>query len=226
MNIIIIGATSGIGLALAKEYSNNTSNQITITGRNQEKLNSLTDEFPHFETHCFDASVETEIEVFFTSLEKPFDLIINSAGWGEENEPYEWQIEKNMIGLNVFGFAKIANSAIKLFEKQGFGHFVNISSIGGLVPDGGANAYNSTKAFQISYTKGLFKLFKDSSIDITDIRPGFVDTKMAKGEGLFWVADVDKAAKQITKAILKKKKVAYVTKRWGLIGFVAKHFLS
>ena len=94
-----------------------------------------------------------------------------------------------------------------------------------MVINGEANAYNSTKAFQINYTNGLAKLFKSTDIFVTDIRPGFVDTKMAKGEGLFWVADVENAAIQIITAIEKKKKVAYVTKRWSLIGFFAKHFL-
>ena len=51
----------------------------------------------------------------------------------------------------------------------------------------------------------------------TDIRPGFVDTAMAKGEGLFWVTPVDKAVKQIKKAISKKKKVAFISKRWRYV---------
>jgi short-subunit dehydrogenase len=57
---------------------------------------------------------------------------------------------------------------------------------------------------------------------VTDIRPGLVDTQMAKGEGLFWVMPVEKTAKQIYKAIVGKKKVAYVTKRWRLIAAVLK----
>lgn len=51
----------------------------------------------------------------------------------------------------------------------------------------------------------------------TDIRPGFVDTAMAKGEGLFWVTPVDKAVRQIKKAISKKKKVAFISKRWKYV---------
>ena len=54
---------------------------------------------------------------------------------------------------------------------------------------------------------------------VTEIRPGFIDTDMAKGDGKFWVAPVEKAAKQIVRAIQKRRKVAYITKRWRLIGF-------
>jgi short-subunit dehydrogenase len=59
-------------------------------------------------------------------------------------------------------------------------------------------------------------------IHVTDIRPGFVNTDMAKGDGLFWVASVEKAGKQIYKSILKKKEIVYVTKRWGIIASILK----
>jgi short-subunit dehydrogenase len=57
---------------------------------------------------------------------------------------------------------------------------------------------------------------------VTDIRPGFVKTKMAKGNGQFWVAPVSKAARQIIAAIAAKKRVAYITKRWRLIAVIMK----
>ena len=57
-------------------------------------------------------------------------------------------------------------------------------------------------------------------IIIIDIKPGFVDTKMAQGEGLFWIASTQKAASQIASIIRKRKKHAYVTKRWGLIALL------
>jgi short-subunit dehydrogenase len=59
-------------------------------------------------------------------------------------------------------------------------------------------------------------------IFITDIRPGLVDTKMAKGEGLFWVMPLEKAVNQMYNAIVRKKKVVYVTKRWHLIAMILK----
>ena len=58
------------------------------------------------------------------------------------------------------------------------------------------------------------------TIYTTDIRPGFVDTAMAKGEGLFWVIPVAKAAKQIEKAISRKKEIAFVSKRWKYVAKV------
>lgn len=59
-------------------------------------------------------------------------------------------------------------------------------------------------------------------IAVTDIRPGLVDTAMAKGEGVFWVMPVEKAANQFIAAIRKKKTKAYVTKRWHLLAIINK----
>ncbi|MGL5912707.1 MAG: SDR family NAD(P)-dependent oxidoreductase, partial [Bacteroidales bacterium] len=82
--------------------------------------------------------------------------------------------------------------------------------------------YNATKAYQINYIEGLRQKSTklNCSIYIADIRPGFIDTAMAKGEGLFWVASVDKAVQQIFHAIKRRRNVAYVTRRWGLVAIV------
>lgn len=106
-----------------------------------------------------------------------------------------------------------------IFRTAKSGHLVTISSVGGTRGSGIAPAYNASKAYQINYMEGLRQKATKSpySIYTTDIRPGFVDTAMAKGEGLFWVTPVDKAVKQIKKAISKKKKVAFISKRWRYV---------
>jgi short-subunit dehydrogenase len=88
--------------------------------------------------------------------------------------------------------------------------------------NGEAPSYNATKAFQINYLEGL-RLNADKAgveIIVTDVRPGYVDTDMAKGDGMFWVANVERAAQQIFTAIKRKKKVVYITKRWRIIGWL------
>ena len=112
-----------------------------------------------------------------------------------------------------------------VLEKQGHGHLVAITSVGGLRGEPMAPAYSATKAFQINYMEALRKkAFKNGShIAVTDIRPGLVDTAMAKGEGLFWVMPVEKVARQIIDAIRKRKSQAYVTKRWHIIAIINRH---
>ena len=152
------------------------------------------------------------------------DLLVISSGTGDLNDNLEFEIEKQTIDTNVIGFTFITNWAFSLFEKQKFGHLAAISSVGGLRGSRHAPAYNATKAYQINYLEALRQKVTNikEPIFVTDIRPGFVDTYMAKGEGLFWVASVDKATQQIFRAIKRKKKIVFVTKRWRLIAAILK----
>ena len=113
----------------------------------------------------------------------------------------------------------MVDTAFMYFKKNGGGHLAVISSIAGTKGLGVAPAYSATKRFQNTYIDALEQLsyLQKLHIRFTDIRPGFVDTAMAKGEGLFWVTPVDKAVKQIKKAISKKKKVAFISKRWRYV---------
>jgi short-subunit dehydrogenase len=152
------------------------------------------------------------------------DLLFFSSGTGELNKPLNFSIEKRTIDTNILGFTYVADWAFNYFEKQQSGHLVAISSIAGLRGNGVAPSYNASKAYQINYLEGLRQKATKlkTQIFVTDIRPGFVDTAMAKGEGQFWVASVNKASEQIFKAIQKKKKVVYVTKRWLIISLLLK----
>ena len=67
------------------------------------------------------------------------------------------------------------------------------------------------------------RAYQDGRVCVTDIRPGLVNTRMAKGENLFWVMPVEKAVSQIIKAIKQKKAKAYVTKRWHILAIIIKH---
>jgi len=112
-----------------------------------------------------------------------------------------------------------------LFERQGKGHLVAITSIGGLRGEPMAPAYSATKAYQINNMEALRKkAFKSGDkVAVTDIRLGLVDTSMAKGDHLFWVMPVEKVARQIIDKIRKKELKAYVTKRWHILAIMNKN---
>jgi short-subunit dehydrogenase len=152
------------------------------------------------------------------------ELIVISAGIGAINLELDWQKEVEIIETNVAGFAAVANVAIQHFMQQGYGHLVGISSLAALRGSDASPAYYASKAFESNYLQGLRKKMAKSRlpITITDVQPGLVDTAMAQGEGLFWVAPVEKAAQQIYVAISKKKEHVYVTKRWRLIAWLIK----
>ncbi|MBP1673203.1 MAG: family NAD(P)-dependent oxidoreductase [Bacteroidetes bacterium] len=225
---IIIGATSGIGKGVAELLVNNNYT-VGITGRRTELLEEMKRQKPDsYFIRTFDITDTKKIVENLDGLTTEIgglDLLIISSGTGDANETLDFEIEKRTIDTNVNGFTCIADWTFNYFQTQKYGHLVAISSIAGLRGSRQAPAYNATKAYQINYIEGLRQkaTHLKTSIFVTDIRPGFVYTEMAKGEGLFWVMPVDKAVIQIYKAIRNKKKVAYITKRWGLIASILKN---
>ncbi|HEU5289106.1 MAG TPA: SDR family NAD(P)-dependent oxidoreductase [Cyclobacteriaceae bacterium] len=224
---IVVGASSGIGKELALILANN-GYQVGITGRRTSLLQELQLQKPdHFVIKSFDVTKTETVPQFLQELVNELgtlDLLVLSSGTGELNKSLDFTIEKGTIDVNVSGFTCVADWAFNYFWKQKSGHFVNISSVAGIRGSGIAHAYNASKAFQINYLEGLRQKVNKIRVPvlITDIRPGFVKTDMAKGPGQFWVASVEKAASQIFDAILKKRKVVYITKRWRLIAILLK----
>ncbi len=228
MNIIIVGATSGIGRALFERYAEG-NNRIGIIGRRKYLLEELREEHPD-KTIAISADITKPNEIneaikILQSEMAVFDLAIVCAGTGDINASLDYDIERTTMDTNVVGWTFVIDNIYHIFERQDHGHLVSITSIGGLRGEPMAPAYNASKAYQINYMEALRKkTFKSGGhIIVTDIRPGLVDTAMAKGEGLFWVMPVEKVASQIISAIRKKKSKAYVTKRWHLLAIINKN---
>ena len=223
---IVIGSSSGIGKELAILLSKNRY-KVGLTGRRKNNLEEIkninTDAFIVQSFDCTDNNSINQLDELIQKL-GGLDLLVFSSGIGYINTDLNYEIENNTNQLNVIAFTKITSWAYKYFEKQKQGHLIAISSIAGLRGGQFSPAYNASKAFQINYLEGLRQKASKSKlpITITDIRPGFVNTDMAKGEGLFWVASTEKAAKQIFKSIITKKDITYVSKRWRLIAIILK----
>jgi short-subunit dehydrogenase len=224
---IIIGATSGIGRGLAKILVENDY-LVGITGRRTNLLEEIKAEKPDsYFIENFDISNAETVSLHLEKLVSMLgglDLLILSSGTDNFNEALDYELEKRTISTNVNGFTAIADWSFNFFRSQQHGHLAAISSIAGLRGNRQSPAYAATKAYQIIYLESLRVKAKNLGhpVYITDIRPGFVDTEMAKSDILFWVAPVQKAATQIYKAIEAKRKVVYITKRWKMIGILVK----
>ena len=228
MNIIVIGATSGIGKALFEKYIKE-ENRLGIIGRRTQLLDELKHQYPS-KTHTATADItkQDEVEQAISSLQKKLgsiDLAIVCSGMGDLNPSLDYNVERPTIDTNVIGWTFVVDMLYNLFEQQGHGHLVAITSAGGLRGEPMAPAYSATKAYQINYMEALRKkAYKaGGKITVTDVRPGLVDTAMAKGEGLFWVMPVEKVARQIYTAIRNKNSKIYVTKRWHLLAAINKN---
>ena len=227
MNVIIIGGTSGIGYGLLKKYAV-SGNTVGILGRRKSILKELERCYPSNVITCAaDISQQntlSEAIKFFQLHMQNIDLVIVCSGIGELNSSLDFNMEYPTLLTNVVGWTHVVDVFYNILVRQGFGHLVAITSIGGLRGEPQAPAYSASKAYQINYMEALRKrAYKDGCVYVTDIRPGLVNTRMAKGENLFWVMPVEKVVSQIVKAIKQKRSKAYVTKRWHILAIIIKN---
>ena len=219
--IIIIGATSGIGRELAILYLKQ-GHHVGITGRRESLLQELKQLYPsQVHTSCFDVTATSNISSLQNLVEQMqgLDLFIYNSGYGDVSKELDHQIESTTVKTNVTAFVDLVSFAFNYFVNKGHGQIAVISSIAALRGNSWAPAYSASKAFISNYAEGLnIKATRmKKNIIITDIKPGFVDTKLAKGNKRFWMATTTKAAAQIQNAIDNKKRIAHITKRWWII---------
>jgi short-subunit dehydrogenase len=224
---IIVGASSGIGRDLAKILAGK-GYAVGLIARREALLRNIQGELPSKAyIKAIDICNRDDTQKGLTGLITEMggaDLVIISTGIGFINPELDLDKELETVATNVQGFVTVANVAFRHFVRQGAGHLVGISSIAAIRGGAEAPAYNASKAFISNYLQGLRQKAAKSklAITVTDIQPGFVDTDMAKGEGIFWMAPVQKAAAQIYRAIERKRPHAFVTKRWRLVAWMLK----
>ena len=135
MNIIIIGATSGIGRALFEKYAVD-GNSLGIVGRRENLLDELYQQHPdNAFTSAADITKREEIEQAIHMLcakLKHIDLAIVCSGTGDLNPSLDYALECPAIDTNVRGWTFVIDTLYHIFEQQGHGHLVAITSVGGL----------------------------------------------------------------------------------------------
>ncbi|MBQ7382429.1 MAG: SDR family NAD(P)-dependent oxidoreductase [Paludibacteraceae bacterium] len=225
MRILIIGASSGIGRELAIQYATK-GNKVIAVARRKPLLCELFQYSSNIQiAQCDISNIEETKTLLSMIFKETIHLAIICSGIGDFNSELDFAIEKQIIDINILGWTFCVDTIYKNLEEQSSGHLVILSSCGGLRGEPLSPSYSASKAYQINYIEALCKKAYKSKlpIHITDIRPGLVNTRMAKGSGLFWVMPTEKAAKQIINAIAQKKNVAIVTKRWGIIHWIMRH---
>jgi len=224
---IVVGASSGIGKALAIVLAKH-GYEVGLMARRTELLENVKNEIltKSYVGQIDLSKVPDAIEKLRKMIQmmQGVDLIVLNSGIRFLNPELDWSKEEQTVTVNVYGFCALAGEVYKYFRKQGGGHLVGISSVAALRGHAIAPAYNASKAFMSNYLEGLRKkAFEENApIIITDIKPGFVDTAMIKKDDKLWVATPQQAAEQIYSAIQKRKKHAYITHRWRLIGWLLK----
>jgi short-subunit dehydrogenase len=221
---IITGATAGIGRALAVKLAQQ-GYRVGVTGRREPLLQELQKEFPdQIVPQVIDVAQIESCRSRFDELVRllgGLDLCVVNAGIKRVNPELQFGPERETIAVNIEGFVAILQKAAGYFIRQGRGHLVGVSSVAAFRGYARAPGYNASKAYVLNYLEGIHANLSKKGVTVTDIRPGFVQTDMTReNQRMFWVSTPEKAAEQIYRAIVKKKRVAYITGRWRYVSWL------
>ena len=181
-NILITGASGGIGNALVKKFVSLGGN-VLGTGTKSEKLDLIKKKYPSIKVKRFDMSEHSRIEEFIDSdtLELGgLDFLVNNAGTNLDNlslrmKDEEW---KKVIDINLTATFLLSKHAIKKMLKNKFGRIVNITSVVGHTGNVGQSNYAASKAGIIGMSKSLAIEYAKKNITINCVSPGFIVSDM------------------------------------------------
>ena len=216
-SVVITGASSGIGAALAHEFANRGYN-IALCARRMEKLESLKNTLSEQHrsitviTAALDVNELDTVPVVLNQLKSELgsiDVVIANAGITgvRRTGNGDLSIDKSIIQTNLFGAIATIDAAVGIFNKQGFGHIVGMSSFSAFRGIPGSAAYSASKAALTNYLQAVgTELFRKKEIKVTTIHPGFIRTEIDENIEKFpFVIDADKAARTMVNAIEKGK---------------------
>lgn len=221
LRVIIVGASSGIGRAVAQLYIEQGA-IVGLAARRTDKL----DEIGRGAERVYRAAVDIRHDDATQRLEElaihmgGLDLLLIASGIGQMNPRLENSIELDTVRTNVLGWTAVADWAFCRFVRQGHGHLAAITSIASLRGLGPAPAYAASKAYQAHYLESLRQraMGMHLPICVTNIRPGFVHTPLlARPEEFFWVMGVKQTARAIARGLQKRRPIVTVTRRWRLM---------
>ncbi len=219
---IIIGATSGIGLEMAKVLLAQGW-RLGIAGRRKEALETFRNQHPQqIEFQVLDVTKTDAPDRLGQLIEQVggMDLYLHCSGIGNQNWDLNPEIELDTVHTNVEGFTRMMIAAYTYFRKQGRGHIAAISSIAGTKGLGVAPMYSASKRLQNTYIDALEQLAHMQKLDITftDIRPGFVATALlGDGKGYPMLMNSKKVARIAVRALNRKRRVVVVDWRYALL---------
>ncbi|CAB1055924.1 Short-chain dehydrogenase/reductase SDR [Olavius sp. associated proteobacterium Delta 1] len=210
---LIIGNSDGIGLAATIELRKRGWKVVGIS-RSESIIKD-----PSYKHIVADVQDEEFVGRLNSILEKgPIDLCIFCAGIGELLDISNMEPEVGIFNVNLMGMVKTASCVIPPMVQNGQGHFIGLSSVADEMLSPEAPSYHASKAGFSNYLEGLALALKPRGVTVSNVRFGFVDTKMAKGDVKPFMMGVDRAARHLLKCI-DKKPIRY-TAPWIVIPLV------
>lgn len=229
--VLVLGATSGIGEALAYRFAKEKY-ELVLAARQQDALtDTVMDLQIRFGAKAtavsFDAEEFGAHKAFYDSLNIKPDVVVCVFGYlGNHSETRKNFSEAlKTINANYTGAVSILDIVANDFEKRKTGTIIGVSSVAG---ERGRNSnyhYGSAKAGFTAYLSGLRQRLHASGVDVLTVKPGFVRTKMTENMALppLLTVSAEKSAEDIFRAFSKRKNVVYTSFIWRYIMFIIKH---
>jgi short-subunit dehydrogenase len=202
-NAIMVGNSDGIGLATTRRLLAAGWRIIGIS-RSESLIKSTA--YLHRVADVSDSTYSALIDKLVS--EGPFDTCIYFVGIGELLDPLDMSAEAKIIDVNLTGMVRTAAGVIPHMVKRGQGHFIGVSSLADELLSAEAPSYHASKAGFSNYLMGLALALKPKGVHVTNVRFGFVDTKMAKGTIKPFMMSVEKAVDHL-EACIRKKPACY-----------------
>lgn len=226
---IVVGASSGLGAALARRLAAR-GYRVAVVARREAELAALRDSAGPglICPYVHDVTEYEQVPLLFDQITRDLgglDLIIYAAAVQPPVKLGEYDFAKDeaMISTNLLGAIAWLNQAAARFERARAGRIVGISSIAGDRGRVGSPVYNAGKAGLDTYLEALRNRLSRHGVTVTTIKPGFVDTDLLKNAArTFWVVSADEAAALTLAAIDHRRQLAYVPPRWRLVSLAVR----
>jgi NAD(P)-dependent dehydrogenase (short-subunit alcohol dehydrogenase family) len=233
---IVVGASSGIGLAVARRLAL-AGRKVAMLARRESELRAqvaTTNDVLGREgafAYVHDAADLDAAEPLFARIEQnlgPVDEVHYVAGVMPTVALDEFDLQKDVqqVQVNQLGCMAWGNAAARRFQARKAGCFVGVSSVAQDRGRVGKPGYHASKAGMDTWLEALRNRLWRHGVQVTTIRPGFVETPMTAGLKLKGAIAADTAAGLILKARDRKKAIAYVPGKWRLIMFVIRNIPS
>ena len=182
-NILITGASGGIGKELVKKFVSLGGN-VVGSGTKIEKLDLLKKQYPNIKVKKFDMAEDSKIKDFIDSVTLELgglDILINNAGTNLDNLSLRMKDDdwKKVIDINLTSTFLLSKHAIKKMLKNKFGRIVNITSVVGHTGNLGQANYSASKAGIIGMSKSLAIEYAKKNITVNCVSPGFIVSNMS-----------------------------------------------
>ena len=222
--IIITGASSGLGMGVARSYASRGW-RVGVAARRVEKLQELSRDFPGLiEIARIDITANDAPSLLLDLIERTggMDIFLQAAGIGRQNLSLDLDIERNTVLTNCLGFTAMVDTAFNYFRVHQSPDSVlaAITSVAATRGLGSAPSYSASKRFETTYLTALEQQSHLDKVPIhfVDIRPGFIATDLLDNENYYpMTMSPTHAIPLIVKAIDKRRRVAVIDWKWSLL---------